>query len=126
MTDNPNSGFETLTRSQPLRVGFLPLNDCAPLVMARELGLFTRYGLDDPSGHLRAYDLAAAHALIAHAGLRIVNERLRWYCETPVARELMSVAGPMKSLARAAVLSARPARRRYMPSNLFASLWTAC
>ena len=35
MTDNPNSGFETLARSQPLRVGFLPLNDCAPLVMAR-------------------------------------------------------------------------------------------
>ncbi|HEX7654522.1 MAG TPA: CmpA/NrtA family ABC transporter substrate-binding protein [Verrucomicrobiae bacterium] len=28
-----------------LRVGFVPLTDCAPLVMARELGLFDKYGL---------------------------------------------------------------------------------
>jgi ABC-type nitrate/sulfonate/bicarbonate transport system substrate-binding protein len=46
MTDNPDSRFEMLAVSKPLRVGFLPLTDCAPLVMARELGLFTRYGLD--------------------------------------------------------------------------------
>jgi hypothetical protein len=26
--------------SKTLRVGFLPLNDCAPIVIARELGLF--------------------------------------------------------------------------------------
>ncbi len=29
-----------------LRVGFVPLTDCAPLVMAHELGLFRKYGLD--------------------------------------------------------------------------------
>ena len=28
-----------------LRVGFVPLTDCAPLVMAQELGLFQKYGL---------------------------------------------------------------------------------
>lgn len=28
-----------------LRVGFVPLNDCAPLVMADELGLFKKFGL---------------------------------------------------------------------------------
>jgi ABC-type nitrate/sulfonate/bicarbonate transport system substrate-binding protein len=28
-----------------LRIGFVPLVDCAPLVMAQELGLFARYGL---------------------------------------------------------------------------------
>ncbi len=28
-----------------LRVGFVPLTDCAPLVMAHELGLFAKYGL---------------------------------------------------------------------------------
>lgn len=28
-----------------LRVGFVPLTDCAPLVMAEELGLYTKYGL---------------------------------------------------------------------------------
>jgi len=35
-------------KSQPskvLRIGFVPLCDCAPLVMAGELGLFERYGL---------------------------------------------------------------------------------
>lgn len=29
-----------------LRIGYVKLNDCAPLVMARELGLFERYGLN--------------------------------------------------------------------------------
>src|SRR5439155_3749978 len=28
-----------------LRIGFVPLTDCAPLIMARELGLFRKYGL---------------------------------------------------------------------------------
>src|SRR3954470_17645604 len=28
-----------------LRLGFVPLTDCAPLVMAHELGLFQKYGL---------------------------------------------------------------------------------
>lgn len=37
--------FKILERPYPLRVGFLPVNDCAPLVMARELGLFAKYGL---------------------------------------------------------------------------------
>jgi two-component system, oxyanion-binding sensor len=31
--------------SKTLRVGFLPLNDCAPIVIARELGLFEQHGL---------------------------------------------------------------------------------
>ena len=29
-----------------LRVGFVPLTDCAPIVMARELGLFEKYRLN--------------------------------------------------------------------------------
>jgi ABC-type nitrate/sulfonate/bicarbonate transport system substrate-binding protein len=33
-----------LTRGK-LRVGYVPLTDCAPLVMAQELGLFQKYGL---------------------------------------------------------------------------------
>jgi ABC-type nitrate/sulfonate/bicarbonate transport system substrate-binding protein len=33
------------TASKPLRVGFVPLCDCAPLVMAQELQLFEKYGL---------------------------------------------------------------------------------
>src|SRR5512133_378991 len=38
--------LEILKRRDPLRVGFLPLIDCAPLVYARETGLFTKYDLD--------------------------------------------------------------------------------
>ncbi|HZT23119.1 MAG TPA: CmpA/NrtA family ABC transporter substrate-binding protein [Verrucomicrobiae bacterium] len=34
-----------LAAQQPLRLGFVPLTDCAPLVMAQELGLFRKYGL---------------------------------------------------------------------------------
>jgi len=33
------------TRGQPIRIGFVPLCDCAPLVMARELGLFEKHGV---------------------------------------------------------------------------------
>ena len=35
-----------LRRPRPLRLGFLPLNDCAPLVAASEFGLFRRHGLN--------------------------------------------------------------------------------
>ncbi|MBI3881754.1 MAG: ABC transporter substrate-binding protein [Verrucomicrobia bacterium] len=35
-----------LRRTAKLRVGFVPLTDCAPLVMAHELGLFEKFGLD--------------------------------------------------------------------------------
>ena len=38
----PLSGSEVAT---PLRLGFVPLTDCAPLVIALELGLFRKYGL---------------------------------------------------------------------------------
>jgi ABC-type nitrate/sulfonate/bicarbonate transport system substrate-binding protein len=33
------------TRARPLRLGFVPLTDCAPLIMAKELGLFGKFGL---------------------------------------------------------------------------------
>jgi len=35
----------TVRRHPALRLGFVPLTDCAPLVMAQELGLFTKYDL---------------------------------------------------------------------------------
>lgn len=31
--------------NQKIRLGFVPLNDCAPIVLAHELGLFSKYGL---------------------------------------------------------------------------------
>jgi ABC-type nitrate/sulfonate/bicarbonate transport system substrate-binding protein len=35
-----------LRRREPLRVGFMPLSDCAPVVHAQEAGLFAKYELD--------------------------------------------------------------------------------
>ncbi|MGO8701739.1 MAG: CmpA/NrtA family ABC transporter substrate-binding protein [Limisphaerales bacterium] len=43
-----NRKMQTANRVAPqreLRLGFVPLTDCAPLVMAQELGLFRKYGL---------------------------------------------------------------------------------
>lgn len=58
-----------------LRVGFVPLLDCAPLVMAQELGLFARHGLRVQLGRELGWatvrekiiygELDAAHALVA-------------------------------------------------------------
>ena len=33
-------------QNDPVKLGFIPLTDCAPLVMAKELGLFKKYGVD--------------------------------------------------------------------------------
>jgi ABC-type nitrate/sulfonate/bicarbonate transport system substrate-binding protein len=45
MSDSPSGLPEVLKRSAPLRVGFIPAADCAPLVFAQESGLFEQYEL---------------------------------------------------------------------------------
>src|SRR5436190_15640707 len=42
---NTTTASQNKSRTRALRVGFVPLVDCAPLVMAQELGLFARHGL---------------------------------------------------------------------------------
>lgn len=37
--------LKIVRKTTPLRIGFLPTNDCAPLVVAKEYGLFKKYGL---------------------------------------------------------------------------------
>ena len=32
--------------ARKIKLGFIPLTDCAPLVAAKELGLFAKYGVD--------------------------------------------------------------------------------
>lgn len=61
--------------SRKLRVGFVPLTDCAPLVMAQELGLYKKYGLNVELSRELGWatirdkiihrELDAAHALAA-------------------------------------------------------------
>jgi nitrate/nitrite transport system substrate-binding protein len=31
---------------EPVKLGFIPLTDCSPIIMAKELGLFTKYGVE--------------------------------------------------------------------------------
>ena len=60
-------------KSKLLRLGFVPLIDCAPLVMAQELGLFAKYDLNVELQRQPGWatirdkilygDLEAAHAL---------------------------------------------------------------
>jgi nitrate/nitrite transport system substrate-binding protein len=40
------SSFKTTPPARKIKLGFIPLTDCAPLVVAKELGLFTKYGVD--------------------------------------------------------------------------------
>src|SRR6476469_7881090 len=44
--NNKLQNRKALEKTAPLRLGFVPLIDCAPLVMAHELGLFSKYGLN--------------------------------------------------------------------------------
>lgn len=40
------TAFNFSAQAKKIRLGFIPLTDCAPLVAAKELGLFAKYGLD--------------------------------------------------------------------------------
>lgn len=40
------TGRKTQASGSPVRLGFVPLNDCAPLVVAREFGLFEHFGVE--------------------------------------------------------------------------------
>lgn len=40
------SGTKPLPQKEVIRLGYIPLTDCAPIVMAKELGLFEKYGVN--------------------------------------------------------------------------------
>lgn len=39
-------GFTKASAQEPIKLGFIPLTDCSPIVMAKEWGLFKKYGVD--------------------------------------------------------------------------------
>lgn len=45
MNIHPQTANSFNPNRQSIRLGFVPLTDCAPLVMAKELGLFQKYGV---------------------------------------------------------------------------------
>jgi nitrate/nitrite transport system substrate-binding protein len=42
----PNELSENVADKEPIKIGFIPLTDCAPIIMAKELGLFEKYGVN--------------------------------------------------------------------------------
>ena len=46
MKKQKKTNLAILKKREPLRVGFLPENDCAPVVVAYEFGLFKDYGVE--------------------------------------------------------------------------------
>jgi nitrate/nitrite transport system substrate-binding protein len=40
------SSFKITPPAKKIKLGFIPLTDCAPLVVAKEMGFFTKYGVD--------------------------------------------------------------------------------
>ena len=66
--------YFSISMSKILRIGFIPLTDCAPLVVAKEKGFFARHGLevellkaqawDQILARLISGDLDAAHTLL--------------------------------------------------------------
>jgi nitrate/nitrite transport system substrate-binding protein len=41
-----SAAFTTANAQEPVKLGFIPLTDCSPIVMAKELGLFKKYGVE--------------------------------------------------------------------------------
>ncbi|MFT3990619.1 MAG: CmpA/NrtA family ABC transporter substrate-binding protein [Luteolibacter sp.] len=41
-----SSGYPAKTNASPLRLGFVPLSDCAPIAVAKEKGIFEKFGLN--------------------------------------------------------------------------------
>jgi nitrate/nitrite transport system substrate-binding protein len=40
------TSFTAINAQEPVKLGFIPLTDCSPIVMAKELGLFKKYGVE--------------------------------------------------------------------------------
>lgn len=91
------------------------------------------YGIDDESGHLRAYSLADGFALVSKAGLKVENWHRVWPHETEydlarrrLRKDLTGVSHSGKFFTRAiktfiyhSARGIRPFGRRLFPSNLF-------
>jgi nitrate/nitrite transport system substrate-binding protein len=46
MVENLHPAPNASARKTALRLGFVPLNNCAPIVMTRQLGLFEKCGVE--------------------------------------------------------------------------------
>src|ERR1700755_3243006 len=109
-----------------LKVGFIPIIDCAPVVLAEELGAFERQGLDveirrevswaNVRDKLALGLLDAAHIL---AALSLSGER--WQEIEAAAPDLAAKGAPLDARAIAAVVKRRAAVGR--PQLVLASVF---
>ena len=100
---NKRFNLRVVRKPRPLRVGFLPLNDCAPVVVALEYGYFRNYGLSvelqrEPSWRelhdkLIYQEMEAAHAPGALPFLiNLGVTPARWPCVTGIVLSLQGNA----------------------------------
>jgi ABC-type nitrate/sulfonate/bicarbonate transport system substrate-binding protein len=67
MKSRPPARLTLLRKRHPLKIGFLQVNDCAPIVAARELGYFKKYGLPVEIKRLNSW--RELHDQMVHAEL---------------------------------------------------------
>ncbi|HTH48859.1 MAG TPA: CmpA/NrtA family ABC transporter substrate-binding protein [Candidatus Limnocylindria bacterium] len=79
--------------STPVRLGFVPLNDCAPLVVAQEHGLFERFGVEVRLS--RELGWATIRDKIVHGELDAAHAP----CGLPLALELGLSCVPTRTVA---------------------------
>lgn len=100
---NKRSNLRVVRKVRPLRVGFLPVNDCAPLAAAAEYGYFKKYGLSvelqraagwrEMHDKLIYQEMEAAHAPGALPFLiNLGVTPARWPCVTGVVLSLQGNA----------------------------------
>jgi SAM-dependent methyltransferase len=94
-----------------------------------------RYGIDDPSGHLRAYSLEDGWRLLEAAGLQVAKWQQLWSHESQYDYERRQLRAQCEGAAHAGSVPVRllkaafhacaravpPFGRRFYPSNLFVS-----
>jgi len=94
----------------------LPLEKCWA-------NLFREYGINDSSGHMKAYSYEDAIDLFNKTRWKVINYKIKWFCETEIYNQLNFKDNSfLKKKLKNIVLNNKYLRRKYFPSNLFAFL----
>ena len=94
----------------------LPLEKCWA-------NLFREYGINDSSGHMKAYSYEDAIDLFNKTRWKVINYKIKWFCETEIYNQLNFKNNSfLKKKLKNIVLNNKYLRRKYFPSNLFAFL----
>ena len=102
----------------PVRLGFVPLNDCAPVAVAQELGLFKSYGLNVKLSRQPGW--ATVRDMLSYGELDAAQSiaGLAFYTGRPI--ELLRRRNPPVPS-----LPLRPTERFLLSETAFRELWAS-